>query len=181
MKHLLISIQALIAFAIPKQAQTFKETLRWMHNTASYEGSGYHAGGKSIIDETEVPLSNTCHNLVIIQTHHYSTPEPRPDHVWKITMDLSAIEPSTVQGRAVEGEPWSYVDIGTTNDENAIHTPDESTSRVSLYFNGREAGLPRSRQTAQAGDAVIQIIQCFCSTCCGWGSRYPPCRMLDLH
>ena len=112
-----------IAFAIPTHAQTFKETLRWMHNTASCEGGGYHSGDKSIMDETEVPLSNTCHNFVIIQTTHYSNPESRPDHVWKITMDLSAIEPSKVQGHAVEGKPWSYVDIGTTNDEDAIHTP----------------------------------------------------------
>jgi hypothetical protein len=53
-------------------------------------------------------------------------------------MDLSAIEPSKVQGHAVEGKPWSYVDIGTTNDEDAIHTPDRNTSGVSLYFNGTD-------------------------------------------
>jgi hypothetical protein len=136
MKHFPTTLLAFVAFATTTQAQTFKETLRWMHNTASYEGGGYHGGDKTIMDETEVPLSNTCSNFVIIQTIHYRTAEPRPDHVWKITMNLSAIEPNSVKSHAVEGKPWSYVDIGTTNDEDAIHTPDGNTSGVGLYFNG---------------------------------------------
>jgi hypothetical protein len=135
MKQFVILL-ALVAFAAPAQAQSFKETMRWMHNTAGYEGGGYHGGDKTIMDETEVPLSNTCQNFVIIQTLHYFTPGPRPDHIWKITMDLSKIEPSKVRGQAVEGKPWSYVDIETTNDEDAIHTPDRDTSGVSLFFNG---------------------------------------------
>src|SRR5215467_10180473 len=118
-----LTILAALAFAVPAQAQTFQETLRWMHNTASYEGGGYHGGDKTIMDETDVPLSNTCHNFVIIQTTHYLTSEPRPDHIWKVTMDLSKIEPNSVRGHAVEGKTWSYVDIETTNEEDAIHTP----------------------------------------------------------
>jgi hypothetical protein len=136
MKQFLTTLLVLIAFGAPARAQSFKETLRWMHNTAAYEGGGYHAGDKTMMDETEVPLSNTCHNFVIIQTAHYLGQERKPDHVWKISMDLSTIEPSEVRGHAVEGKPWSYVDIGTTNSEDMIHTPDRDTSGVSLFFNG---------------------------------------------
>jgi hypothetical protein len=133
----------LAAFGAPAQAQSFEETLRWMHNTAAYEGGGYHAGDKTVMDETEVPLSNTCHNFVIIQTTHYLAKEHRPDNAWKITMDLSTIEPSSVRTTLVKGKPWSYVDVSTTNDEDTIHTSDRdtSTSGVSLFFNGTSYAL----------------------------------------
>ena len=82
------------------------------------------------LDSTEVPLANTCKEFVIIQKH-----AGKHDSTFKITMDLKSIEPMRVRFTPVEGKPWAYVDIGTTNDEETIQTPDRKTAGVALRFD----------------------------------------------
>src|ERR1700751_4704016 len=134
----------LVLIASLANGQDFKATLRWMHNTASYDGGGYHGGDKTMMDGTEIPLTNTCRKFVVIQTTHYFTDPPKPDHVWRIEMDLSTIDPKTIEFDPVEGtgekkgERWAYVNIETTNDEDAIKVPDRRTAGVGLYFNNSD-------------------------------------------
>jgi hypothetical protein len=39
-------------------------------------------------------------------------------------LDLRTIDPTQVYAELVEGRPWSYVWIGTTNDEETIQAED---------------------------------------------------------
>jgi hypothetical protein len=128
-------------------AQDFNTTLRWMHNTAPYDGSGFHLGDQTIMDEVEVPLTNTCHSFTIVQTTHYATEKPKPDHVWTVSFSLAAIDPNKVRFTEIEGtgkdkgKSWAYVELGTSNDEEVIkfHSSggglgDDTTVEASMFF-----------------------------------------------
>src|ERR1700751_4385119 len=54
----------LVLIASLANGQDFKATLRWMHNTASYDGGGYHGGDKTMMDGTEIPLRTPAENLL---------------------------------------------------------------------------------------------------------------------
>src|SRR5437879_3961314 len=63
MLHAFVAV--LMFCAAPAQAQSFKETLGWMH-----QSSAYHAfvdATDNALESTQVPLTNTCTNFVIIQ------------------------------------------------------------------------------------------------------------------
>jgi hypothetical protein len=145
MKPIVFAVFIFVASSV--FAQDYKTTLRWMHNTARYKGSGYHIGDKTIMDETEVPLSNRCQSFSVIQTTHYQTQKSTPDSVWEVSTNLAAIDPQTIVVNAVKGEgdkegkTWAYVWMETTNDEDAIKTQrsgmeaEEATSGVAFFFN----------------------------------------------
>jgi hypothetical protein len=131
---------ALLAVMTPfgqSAGQTFKGTVSWMHHASEYN---YTVGKDGESGFTEVPITNTCHNFVIVQKH-----SGKHSIVSVLTLDLEMIEPKQVYFEPVKGKPWSYVSIGTTNDEPHIHSvttvdgqqrSDTNTAGAMLYFGG---------------------------------------------
>jgi hypothetical protein len=132
-----LALFVVILTASLAQGQTFKETLRWMHNASEYNSS--YDSTKNGLDATEVPLANTCTTFVIIQKHTGDY-----GHTFKVVLDLRTIDPTKVYAELVEGKPWSYVWIGTTNDEETIQAEDltsqtdRKTTGTALNFGGKD-------------------------------------------
>ena len=170
LRRRLIGFTGLLLFtANITYSQDFERTLRWMHNTAA-EGDGHPAGDETMMYVTEIPLTNTCQNFTIIRKTHYYTNPPKPDHVWKVSMNLAAIDPTKVSFTPVKDKPWAYVEIGATDDEDAFQTgpPPNRTSGVGLYFNDPDF----AQRLARAFRHAVEL--------CGGSRRrfnlHPTCR-----
>ena len=125
MKHTALSVVILAAsFA---QGQSFKETLRWMHNASEYNVSSDPTKGD--FDWVEVPLTNTCTNFVITLEHDGET-----KHTFKAVLNLRTIDPNTIRALGLEEDLWTSVYIGTTDDQSAIQT--ENTTSIGRKTKG---------------------------------------------
>ena len=127
----------------PAQAQSFKETLGWMHQSSEYHA--FVDATDNALESTQVPLTNTCTNFVIIQERSAAR---QPPYTYKILLNLRAVDPDTVHATVVKDKSWAYIDIGTTNDEEAIQI---SSTPVPPMVTGTAGVSVKFEDTSFAG------------------------------
>ena len=119
MKTLLV-FTAVMTLVRAAHAQSFKETVSWMHRLSTYSALAHDRD----LDLTEVPLENTCRNFVVIHRH-----TGKYTDVFTVTLDLAALDPTQIKAQHVKGKPWAYLNIDTRNHEKNI--------RIQSTVNGK--------------------------------------------
>jgi len=137
-------VALLLLCVAPAQAQSFKETLGWMHQSSEYHA--FFDATDNALESTQVPLTNTCTNFVIIQERSAAR---QPPYTYKILLNLKAVDPNTVYATAVKDKSWAYIDIGTTNDEEAIQI--SSTPATPMVTTGTAGVSVKFEDTSFAG------------------------------